>query len=377
MDLYLMFHSVLMHVAAALVVLVYIPLSMPVKLFLWAFVKPLRKESLRGKVVLITGASSGIGEELAYQYAAQGACLALVARRKKALEGVAAAALERGSPDVLVLPADVSDADQSRRAVEETVAHFGKLNHLVANAGIWSSCSFDEVTNITAFTKMMDVNFWGSVYPTYYALPHLKASKGKLVVSCSAAGTVATSRMSFYNATKAAQLRFYETLRAELGSEVGITVLTPGYVESEITKGKGIQSGGDVAVNEEARDEQIGVFPVGRVAELGEVAMDGIRAGDWYVTWPSLFRPLQLVACLAPGVLDWACRALYGTRKGARPPLGKRIMEATGMKRLFPEALRRNPAIKTEDEEYCDGEEGYGAADDAAAAYLLQCRKGL
>lgn len=123
--------------------------------------------------------------------------------------------------------------------------------------------------------------------------------------------------------------------------------------------------------------EQIGVFPVGRVAELGEVAMDGIRAGDWYVTWPSLFRPLQLVACLAPGVLDWACRALYGTRKGARPPLGKRIMEATGMKRLFPEALRRNPAIKTEDEEYCDGEEGYGAADDAAAAYLLQCRKGL
>ncbi len=59
---------------------------------------------------------------------------------------------------------------------------------------------------------------------------------------------------SRYQATKAAQLRFYETLRAELGSEVGITVLTPGYVESEITKGKGIQSGGDVAVNEEARD---------------------------------------------------------------------------------------------------------------------------
>ncbi|EAZ23191.1 hypothetical protein OsJ_06876 [Oryza sativa Japonica Group] len=210
-----------------------------------------------------------------------------------------------------------------------------------------------------------DVNFWGSVYPTYYALPHLKASKGKLVVSCSAAGTVGTSRMSFYNATKAAQLRFYETLRAELGSEVGITVLTPGYVESEITKGKGIQSGGDVAVNEEARDEQIGVFPVGRVAELGEGG-HGRHPGP--ATAGSLPRP---------GVLDWACRALYGTRKGARPPLGKRIMEATGMKRLFPEALRRNPAIKTEDEEYCDGEEGYGAADDAAAAYLLQCRKGL
>uniref|UniRef100_A0A0E0K086 Uncharacterized protein n=1 Tax=Oryza punctata TaxID=4537 RepID=A0A0E0K086_ORYPU len=375
MDLYLMFHSVLMHVAAALVVLVYIPLSIPVKLFLWAFVKPLRKENLRGKAVLITGASSGIGEELAYQYAAQGACLALVARRKKALEGVAAAARERGSPDVLVLPADVSDADQSRRTVEETVAHFGKLNHLVANAGIWSSCSFDEVTNITAFTKMMDVNFWGSVYPTYYALPHLKASRGKLVVSSSAAGTVATSRMSFYNATKAAQLRFYETLRAELGSEVGVTVLTPGYVESEITKGKGIQSSGNVAVNEEARDEQIGVFPVGRVAELGEVALDGIRAGDWYVTWPSLFRPLQLIGCLAPEVMHWVCRAMYSTRKGGQP-LGKRVMEATGVKRLFPEALRRNPAIKTEDDEEERDGKGNGAAKDAAAANVLQCSEG-
>jgi len=78
-----------------------------------------------------------------------------VARRKHALEGVAAAARERGAPDVLVVPADVSDPEQSRRAVEETVAHFGKLNHLVANAGAWSISFFDEMTNITAFTKMM------------------------------------------------------------------------------------------------------------------------------------------------------------------------------------------------------------------------------
>ncbi|CAL4917721.1 unnamed protein product [Urochloa decumbens] len=281
MELYLLLHSLLMHAIAALVILVYIPICVPVKLLVRAFVKPRSKEDLRGKVVLITGASSGIGEELAYQYAKEGACLALVARRKQALKSVAAAALKRGAPDVLVFPADVTDAEQSRRAVEETVAHFGRLNHLVANAGIWSSCSFDQVTNITGFNKLMDVNFWGSVYPTYYALPHLKASRGKLVVSCSAAGTVATSRMAFYNASKAAQLRFYETLRTELGSEVGITIITAGYVESEITKGKGIQKGGEVAVNEEARDAQIGVFPVGRVETLCEIALEGIRNGDW------------------------------------------------------------------------------------------------
>ncbi|TVU29961.1 hypothetical protein EJB05_21560 [Eragrostis curvula] len=357
MNLHLLIHSVLMHVSAAMIILIYIPLSIPVKLFMWAFVKPFRKEDLRGKVVLITGASSGIGEELAYQYAKKGACLALVARRKQALEDVAVAARERGSPDVLVLPADVTDPDQSRLAVEETVAHFGKLNHLVANAGVWSICRFDEVTNITAFTKMMDVNFWGSVYPTYYALPHLKASKGKLLVSCSQAGTVPAARTSFYNvskdyivasitkaidhdlslefilpwligllhhkkATKAAQLRFYETLRAEVGSEVGVTILTPGFVESEMTKGKVIRKGGDLAVDEEARDVQIGVFPVGRVETLCEVALDAIRKGDWYVTWPSLYRPVPLVALLAPEVFDWLSHAMYDAKEGARPLSG-------------------------------------------------------
>nr|TKV92730.1 LOW QUALITY PROTEIN: hypothetical protein SEVIR_9G179200v2 [Setaria viridis] len=238
-----------MHATAALVILLYILLFLP---------------------------------ELAYQYAKEGACLALVARRKQALKSVAAAALERGAPDVFVFPADVTDPDQSRRAVEETVAHFGKLDHLVANAGIWSSCFFDQVTNITAFTKLMDVNFWGSVYPTYYALPHLKASSGKLVVSCSAAGTVATSRMAFYNASKAAGLRFYETLRAELGSEVDRHHHTHGYVESEITKGKGMSR--------------------------------------------------------AP----YKQEATRGSR-----PLGQRILEATGAKRLFPPSLL-HPVVKTE-----------------------------
>ncbi|TVU46340.1 hypothetical protein EJB05_05866 [Eragrostis curvula] len=128
--------SLLTHVLAAVVILVYIPLSVPVKLILRAFRKPHGKEDLKGKVVLITGASSGIGEELAYQYAKERACLALVGRRKLALNGVATAAQERGSPDVLVLPADVTDPEQSRRVVQETVAHFGKRHFRVRFKGM-------------------------------------------------------------------------------------------------------------------------------------------------------------------------------------------------------------------------------------------------
>uniref|UniRef100_A0ACD5ZB81 Uncharacterized protein n=1 Tax=Avena sativa TaxID=4498 RepID=A0ACD5ZB81_AVESA len=158
---------------------------------------------------------------------------------------------------------------------------------------------------------MMDVNFWGSIYPTYYALPHLKASRGKLVVCSSVAGTVASSRMSLYNATKAAQIRFYETLRSELGSDVGVTILTPGYVVSEITQGKAIQKDGELAVNEETRDVRSRTGPV---ETLCEIALDNIRKGDRY-------RPLKLIACLAPEVLQ-------------------RIIEATGARCLYPAALR-------------------------------------
>ncbi|TVU46341.1 hypothetical protein EJB05_05867, partial [Eragrostis curvula] len=138
----------------------------------------------------------------------------------------------------------------------------------------------EDLDKDLSFEPSSDVNFWGSIYPTYYALPHLKASKGKLIVFSSAAGTVPTSRLTFYNASKAALLRFYETLRSELGSEVGITILTPGYVDSEMTQGKMIEKGGKLVIDEEARDVQIGVFPVGRAEKLCEVALDSIRKGD-------------------------------------------------------------------------------------------------
>jgi 11beta/17beta-hydroxysteroid dehydrogenase len=92
---------------------------------------------------------------------------------------------------------------------------------------------------------------------------------------------------------------------------------------------------------------QIGVFPVGRVEALCEVALDGIRNGDWYVTWPSMYRPLQLIACLAPEVLDWMSDAMYKETTQGRRPLGQRIMEATGAKRLYPPSLLQ-PRIKTD-----------------------------
>ncbi|KAF0895101.1 hypothetical protein E2562_006808 [Oryza meyeriana var. granulata] len=338
------FLSVFMHVGLSLVLLIYLPIAFACRVVSRLLVRPfISGEDLRGKVVLITGASSGIGEHLVYEYARKGACIALTARTEIALRAVAKTARELGAPDVLVVPADITKVDDAKRAVEETLAHFGKLNHLVANAGIWSSCFFEEITNITAFHNVIDLNFWGAVYPTYFALPYLKASRGNIVVTSSVAGRVPTARMSFYNASKGAVIRFYETLRAELGSHVRVTILTPGYVVSNLTMGKGIQKDGHVGIDEEARDINVGPLPVGKTETLAKVVVAAVRRGDYYVTWPGWYWPFHMVMCAAPELVDWFSRTFYVSKSSEQDgdALSKKILEAVGGKKfLYPKTIR-------------------------------------
>ncbi|KAI0513571.1 hypothetical protein KFK09_009596 [Dendrobium nobile] len=348
MDIFNSFLSVIMHVLITVFLLFYLPIAWICRLTAFVFVKPFCKEDVRGKVALITGASSGIGEELAYQYATRGASLVLVARRENALKKVAKAALGKGSPDVLVIKADISKESECKRVIEETIAHFAQLNHLVVNAGLLSSSLFEEITNISAFNQVMDVNFWGAVYTTYYAIPYLKNSQGNIIVTSSVAGRVPTARMSFYNASKAALIRFYETLRAEFGSDIRITILTPGYVASELTKGKFLQKGGEIGVNEEIRDVQVGLFPVGYTDKFAEIVVESACRGDEYVTWPSWYQPFHAIMFFAPEIINWYSRSFYLTKPGvdSSKALSRKILEATGAKKfLYPSSIR-SPTAK-------------------------------
>ncbi|XP_035830381.1 11-beta-hydroxysteroid dehydrogenase-like 4A isoform X2 [Helianthus annuus] len=173
-------------------------------LFAWELVNSIcscfrSKENMSGKVVLITGASSGLGELMAYEYAKLGAYLVIIATKKpeSRLEFVANKARELGSPDVLFIFADVSKADDCRMFVEDTIKHFGRLDHLVCNAGIGPLYSINN--DATKFTPVMDINFWGSVYPTHFAIPHLMKTNGKIVVNASCAGVLNPPRGGFYN----------------------------------------------------------------------------------------------------------------------------------------------------------------------------------
>ncbi len=189
-----------------------------------------------GNVVLITGASSGIGAELARQFAAAGARVALSARDVARLERVADECRQRGS-DALVVAGDVSIEADCRRIIDETVAHFGRLDTLVNNAGLGASGRFAEITDLSVFDTLMRVNYLGSVWCTAHALPHLARTKGRIVAISSLTGLTGVPKRTAYAATKHAVAGFFDSLRIELrDSGVSVTVIYPGFVVSEITR---------------------------------------------------------------------------------------------------------------------------------------------
>ncbi|OVA09597.1 Short-chain dehydrogenase/reductase SDR [Macleaya cordata] len=299
-------------------------------------------EDLTGKVVLITGASSGIGEYLAYAYAKRGARLVLVARREKRLREVAEKARGFGSPDVLVSSADVSKVEDCKRFVEEAVHYFGRLDHLVNNAGITSAYAFEDVTDITLPTHLMNVNFWGSIYPTHFAIPHLRKSKGKIVVIASLASWLYAPNMIFYGASKAAMYNFFETLRVELGSSVAISIVSPGFIESEMTQGKHLSENGTMELDPQKRDAQIGMFPVRGVMECANTIVHGVCRGDRNITDPSWFRILFFCKVFVSDVVEWFFSVLFVSTPGMaeNDALGKKILDVTGLKKfIYPASI--------------------------------------
>ncbi|KAL8456730.1 hypothetical protein ACS0TY_033984 [Phlomoides rotata] len=300
-------------------------------------------EDIAGKVVVITGASSGIGENLAYEYAKKGACLVLAARRERSLQEVAERARDLGSPEVVVVRADVSKVEDSRRVVDQTMNHFGRLDHLVNNAGITSVAMLEEIDDVTDFRATMDINFWGYVYMTRFAAPYLRHSGGRIVVLSSSASWLPAPRMSFYNASKAAITQFFETMRVEFGPDIGITLVTPGFIESELTQGKFSNKAGRLEVDQDMRDVQVSMVPIQRAESCAKAIVRSAMHGERYVTEPPWFKVTYLVKMLCPEVMDWAYRMLYMSREGETysEALSKKLVDYSGAKALlYPGSVR-------------------------------------
>ncbi len=183
-------------------------------------------------VSIITGASSGIGEALAYELAGQGAYLALGARRIDQLETVAAKCRTLGGKAIAVA-CDVSQQADCERLVGQTVAEYGRVDTLVNNAGITMWSRFASLKDPALIDQIMQVNFLGAVYCTYYALPHLKQSRGHIANISSMADKIITPGSTGYVASKHAMESFYESLRAEIADDgVTITMFYLGFIDT-------------------------------------------------------------------------------------------------------------------------------------------------
>ena len=190
---------------------------------------------MKDKVIIITGASGGIGEALAETFAASKAKIVLAARDVQKLEIVKTRLTSRGA-DVLCIPCDVSVETNCKNLIEETVKRFGKIDVLINNAGISMRALFNDV-DVDVLRKIMDVNFWGTVYCTKYALPFLLKSQGSLVGISSIAGKKGLPGRTGYSASKFAMEGFLETVRTEnLKKNLHVLIACPGFTATDIRK---------------------------------------------------------------------------------------------------------------------------------------------
>lgn len=195
----------------------------------------MNKNRFKENVVIITGASSGIGRHLALHLAEQGAFLALAARNGELLEAVSKECQQRGGK-VIAIPTDVAEKSQCQNLIELTVEKYGRIDTLINNAGFAVSSRFDEFNDLTIFEKIIQVNFLGSVFCTYYALPYLKKTNGRLVAISSLRGKLPSATADGYGASKHAMAEFFSSLRNELSdSGVSVTIIYPGWVSTGIT----------------------------------------------------------------------------------------------------------------------------------------------
>ncbi|KAM4014589.1 dehydrogenase/reductase SDR family member 7 [Anomaloglossus baeobatrachus] len=199
------------------------------------------ESKLRGSVVWVTGASSGIGEELCYQLAKLGASIILSSRREGELFRVKKKCLEVSSleeKDLLVIPLDLTDFSTHKAATDQVIKHFGRIDILVNNGGRSQRSLFVD-TGLDVYQGLMNLNYIGTVSITKHVLPHMiERKRGKIITLSSITGLIAAPLSTGYAASKHALQGFFNTLRVELGAYPDIAVINvcPGPVQSKVVE---------------------------------------------------------------------------------------------------------------------------------------------
>lgn len=254
-------------------------------------------DDLKGKVVWITGASSGLGKALAQECALQGAQVVLTARRFEELENVRVSLL---NPDQHVsIPADITDESQVRHAYETVLECKGRIDWLVNNAGLSQRALIADTTMQTE-RAIMEVDYFSQVFLTKTVLPaFLKQKSGRIVFVSSVAGLLGTQYRASYSAAKAAIHMWANSLRAEVADDgVNVSVIFPGFVKTNVSinalNGEGKAQGYDNEATANGLEAD----------EFAQMAVKALLKGEEYIvvggrkevlgTWVSRLSPSML-----------------------------------------------------------------------------------
>ncbi|MDD3739841.1 MAG: SDR family oxidoreductase [Bacteroidales bacterium] len=193
------------------------------------------KKALNGKVVIVTGATSGIGKAVAYEFASQGAIIILAARTVENLK-VVCTDINASGGTAYYVKTDVRVVNECENLINQTLKFCGKIDILINNAGISMRARFEEL-DLIVIKELMDTNFYGAIYCTKYALPHILQQKGSIVNISSIAGLTPLPGRTGYCASKHALNGFFETLRLEnRNNKLHILIVHPGFTNTNIRK---------------------------------------------------------------------------------------------------------------------------------------------
>jgi NADP-dependent 3-hydroxy acid dehydrogenase YdfG len=252
----------------------------------------LNELKLLGKIAIVTGASSGIGKAIALALAAQGACVALAARRVELLEQVAAQ-VEAAGPKALVVPTDVTRQSDIDNLIACTLQRWGRIDILVSNAGQYVRAPLSEL-RLSDLERSMDINFYGHARPVLAALPVMRRqASGHIVLMSTVDAKKPVPPDIPYAAAKFALSGFGDLLRQELhGSGVDVTVVFPGRVDTPLI-------------------DFLDVPDVSAKISAGAVAratVNGILRRQAEVILPAQARLLYVLNVFAPRLADWGVR---------------------------------------------------------------------
>jgi NAD(P)-dependent dehydrogenase (short-subunit alcohol dehydrogenase family) len=255
------------------------------------------KNSLEGKVVVITGASSGIGEAMARLYSKMDAKVVLAARNEEKLALLAQIIKTEGGVAIYVTT-DVTKEEDCKRLIDRTVEVFGGIDVLICNAGISMRAAFDDV-DMNVLHRVMNVNFWGTAYCAKYALPYLQASRGSLVGISSVAGLHGLPGRTGYSASKFAMTGLLETIRTEnIKKGVHVMVACPGFTASNVRFSALTADGSAQGATPREESRMM------TAEEVARIVADGIAKRKRLCLMESEGRLTHFVKKFAPSLLD-------------------------------------------------------------------------